>query len=416
MTGVLYRTASSPKWVAMAMGSRLLIVPSSQVSSRIGDWWDAMRSPLGNQAVLDALTKGGISTAPAFALLDLPDEWGTGQSSMGLIVRGGLEIVVHTESTSSTVTGEGVVTWVEQAVSAPTGFYFDGGGSASESDSGLPQFYLEIGSALVSSVSAGARTGTGSLTSEDTPAVPLPLATPAPSPSPTPVAVAVDDPGITISDQTFSLLSHPLESEPESGSLASPGPMPADETGYDFLFGETVVRTVEDAAIRDKPESELIGEPPTSTPSQVDGDHDGRTSIGLSAEARRAARRARTDASVPAVARAPRFYLELADGSQELLNQTVIMGRAPSVSKVPGGDVPRLVTVAGPDQDISRSHVQFSVEGETVVVTDLHSRNGTMVNLPGRAPQQLRAGETTAIILGTVIDLGAGVTVTVREQ
>ena len=397
----------------MAMGSRLLIVPSSEVSSRIGDLWDAMRSPFGNQAVLDALTKGGISTAPAFALFDLPDEWGTGQSSIGLIVRGRLEIVVHTGSTSSTVTGEGVSTWVEQAVSAPTGFNFGAGESALESDFGLPQFYLEVGSALVSSVSAGAWTSAGSpFTSEDTPAAPLPLA--APAPSPTPVAVA--DPGITISDQTFSLLSHPLDSEPESGSLASPRPIPADETGYDFLFGETVVRTVEDAAVRDKLESEVIGAPPSSAPSQVDGDHDGRTSIGLSAEARRAARRARKGASVPAVAQAPHFYLELADGSRELLNQTVIMGRAPSVSKVPGGDVPRLVTVAGPDQDISRSHVQFGVEGETVVVTDLHSRNGTMVSLPGRAPQQLRAGETTAIILGTVVDLGAGVTVTVREQ
>jgi hypothetical protein len=60
--------------------------------------------------------------------------------------------------------------------------------------------------------------------------------------------------------------------------------------------------------------------------------------------------------------------------------------------------------------------VQVAVEGGTVVVTDLHSRNGTMVQLPGKAPQQLRAGEPTPVTVGTVIDLGDGATLTVGED
>jgi hypothetical protein len=74
------------------------------------------------------------------------------------------------------------------------------------------------------------------------------------------------------------------------------------------------------------------------------------------------------------------------------------------------------VTITGSDQDISRNHLQVTVEGGTMVVTDLHSRNGTQIVLPGRAPQQLRAGEPTAVIVGTMVDLGAGVTFTVREE
>jgi hypothetical protein len=85
------------------------------------------------------------------------------------------------------------------------------------------------------------------------------------------------------------------------------------------------------------------------------------------------------------------------------------------VSKVSGGSVPKLIAIPG-DQDISRNHVQFAVEGDTVVVTDLHSRNGTSVVLPGKAPQLLRQGEPTSVLVGTIVDLGGGVTITVKEQ
>jgi len=77
--------------------------------------------------------------------------------------------------------------------------------------------------------------------------------------------------------------------------------------------------------------------------------------------------------------------------------------------------MPKLITVGGADQDISRSHVRFVLEGGTVVVTDLHSRNGTTIAMPGKEPQKLRAGEPTSVIVGTVVDLGGGVTFTVDE-
>src|SRR5690606_2932561 len=92
----------------------------------------------------------------------------------------------------------------------------------------------------------------------------------------------------------------------------------------------------------------------------------------------------------------------------EPLADIVLIGRAPTATRVPASRVPRLVTVAS--KDVSRTHVQAEVSGEAVVVTDLHSSNGTMIVLPGQAPQRLRAGEPATIIPGTVIDLGDGVT------
>ena len=48
-----------------------------------------------------------------------------------------------------------------------------------------------------------------------------------------------------------------------------------------------------------------------------------------------------------------------------------------------------------------------------MVVTDLHSRNGTHVVAPGKAPVKLRAGEPTPVLAGTVVDLGGGWTLQV---
>jgi hypothetical protein len=109
------------------------------------------------------------------------------------------------------------------------------------------------------------------------------------------------------------------------------------------------------------------------------------------------------------------FYVELSTGGQERLDQTLVIGRAPAATALGGGSIPRLVTMTTPNQDISRTHAQISVEGGAVVVTDLHSRNGTIVTLPGRAAQKLREGEATVVIPGTIVDLGDGATLTVRE-
>jgi hypothetical protein len=107
--------------------------------------------------------------------------------------------------------------------------------------------------------------------------------------------------------------------------------------------------------------------------------------------------------------------LALVGGDAQPLDRTVLIGRSPSVAQVSGGSMPHLMMVGVGDHDISRNHVQVALEGDTVVVTDLHSRNGTVVVLPDKPPQKLRAGEPTAVIVGTVIDLGGGVTIVVER-
>jgi len=213
---------------------------------------------------------------------------------------------------------------------------------------------------------------------------------------------------------------------------------PSQNSSYDYLFGDTMYRDVAGAAVVDVAEHAAgqatedgsagaagVPEPQTSAApvgaSESAGDHDGQTVLTSDIAKLRAERKAKrasrsTGPAAPAAPPAPTVVLTLPNGTRESLAQPVLVGRAPSVSQVSGGNIPRLVTVGTADQDISRTHARFVLEGGTVVVTDLHSRNGTMIVLPGKEPQKLRAGEPTAVIVGTVIDFGGGITLTVEEN
>jgi hypothetical protein len=200
---------------------------------------------------------------------------------------------------------------------------------------------------------------------------------------------------------------------PDAPVPASPEPEP----GYDHLFGATMVRSVEDAAVRPEEEDaapariDVPGFITDSFPSgRLAGDHDGLTVMSGDLPERPAA-----PAPEAAPARTPQAYaVLLSDGRREPLSVPVVVGRAPSVTAVPSLRGARPVTLTSAEDDISRSHVAVAVEGDSVVVTDLHSRNGTMIVLPGSSPQKLRSGEPTTVVLGTVIDLGSGATLTVE--
>lgn len=107
-----------------------------------------------------------------------------------------------------------------------------------------------------------------------------------------------------------------------------------------------------------------------------------------------------------------RFTVIGPDGRPHEITGAAIFGRAPRA--VFSASDTTLVEITDA-VDISRNHVRIASEAGVIVVTDLHSRNGTDVVMPGRAPQRLRGGEPVPILEGTVIDLGSGVRLTVRR-
>ncbi len=153
------------------------------------------------------------------------------------------------------------------------------------------------------------------------------------------------------------------------------------------------------------------------------GDHDGAT-ISL-AEARRLRAQAATSApdapteAIPVFENAPLAAsgarIRLSTGQVVDLDRTVIIGRKPRSTRTSGSTMPHLIAVDSPESDISRNHLEVRPEGDSVVVIDLHTTNGSTLLRPGADPVRLHPGEQTLVLHGDVIDVGDGVTVTVEE-
>lgn len=429
MTSVYYEQVADAGWLAAVAGRRMLLLKSAGEAADA--LWAAIASPKGVQATLDELTRGGVSTAPPFALIEWGDELGSRPCTVRIIVRGDVAVTVHSADGDVTTDASAASTWLERDVTAATGLEVRAGSrAASGSTLVLP---LLSGVVVTDRVTVGADAvaptpPAPAAAGASAPALalaPAPATASAPTTAPASVPSASTaaevpgrwpDPEATVAGMTVTDLAEPHADHAPDATSADP-----TDGSYDYLFGETVFRKVEDAAVRmdEEPSGDATPAVPVGPIAGESGDHDGHTVASIDIAKLRATRKARkAEATVrpPAQPPAPSLYLELADGSHESLAQPVLVGRAPSADKVSGARMPRLLTVSGTDQDISRNHVQFAVEGGTVVVTDLHSRNGTTAILPGRAPQQLRQGEPTSVIVGTVIDLGGGVTFTVCEE
>ena len=103
--------------------------------------------------------------------------------------------------------------------------------------------------------------------------------------------------------------------------------------------------------------------------------------------------------------------LRASDGSSAQLDRPVLIGRAPSTDRS-DNRAPRLMTVPSPNHDISRTHLEVAPDGWQIVATDLNSTNGTILIRPGGVDrQQLAAGEAVPVQVGSVVELGDGVSV-----
>lgn len=115
------------------------------------------------------------------------------------------------------------------------------------------------------------------------------------------------------------------------------------------------------------------------------------------------------------VARPPLGTVDISTGASFVLDRTAIIGRRPRASRVSGNDVPQLITVPSPQQDISRSHLELRLEGWHVVALDMGTTNGTTLFRLGMEPMRLRTREGVVLYDGDQLDLGDGIHIQLRE-
>ncbi|MGW9629134.1 FHA domain-containing protein [Agromyces sp. NPDC055520] len=360
-----YRHDPEAAWFAAVRGSVILVVPTA-AADRLAALWPDLDGADPTPIVLDRLTAQGLAATPPFALVVRDEAAGTAR----VVVRGPITV----RSASDEIHDAGVSTWVERVLdgAASIEVVVDGGADASALPLPVVEAVVPVRSLVSDGVEAVAAVR---------PAAPAPPHAP----------VRAERPADQIA------VPAELTMVPDEETIAGPSA---------FANG-------------------LPAGPPQAapTPAPVDGDHDGMTVASIDIKRLREERAARGENAAPAVGQAAPAptdpaapaSIRMPDGTLEAIGHEVVLGRAPSVSKVSGGRIPRLITIGLGDPDISRSHVRLALEGDTVVITDLHSRNGTHVVAPGKAPVKLRSGEPTPVLTGTVVDLGGGWTIQVVD-
>ncbi|WP_394552423.1 FHA domain-containing protein [Agromyces sp. MMS24-JH15] len=411
-----YTIDAQRRWIAVVRRGAVLMLPTPDPAA-VDDLWEALGAAEPTAAVLARLTRTGLADLAPFALA-VPDARG-----MRVVVRGGFRVRVAGEA----VTGAEVSTWVERSfpgidaveVLAPFAARAADDRGWPVVDGVVPAAVVLVGAAAEgepATASAAAPAALPTAGPAEEPGTPAPAA--APVPEATPVAEMTVVPEATVIPETTAIPEATVI--PDATVIPEATVVPDDTilvsreaSAVDAVEDRTIV--VDRAARSTAPTPAGVG---------LAGDHDGRTIVvedlqRLRREAAAAARPPQPK-SQPASASNPApssqgVRLRLPDGTEEALAGDVVLGRSPSVGRTSGTRLPRLVTIGVGDPDISRSHVRIGLEGGTVVVTDLHSRNGTQVVQPGRPPVKLRGGEPTPVLAGTVVDLGGGCVIAVVE-
>ncbi|PRA82284.1 FHA domain-containing protein [Microbacterium sp. MYb66] len=430
------------QWYLIVIPGALVALPPDATGETVAELWDRLPRERSLATVIDVLTTragGSFADMPSFVAAVLEG------TDARVAVRGALAVrITGADAEAQSFSGADVTTWSERFVPgvSKVEITVDEGGSGSA----LP---VQSGIVLAAAVSADIEPADADAVpvaagpapvldpTPPTPATPAPPLAPAPptgasTPLPPPPGVGavgvvpVVPPVVPVEVSDVPEVSGAdAASEPADAGVIDATLVPSEATfappadEFDHLWGATVHTPIEDAAVRPSEEPEA---PAVDAPA-VSGDHDGAT---ISAEELRSLRQPAPDASgaaeaptevipvaAPAVAATGR--IRVSSGQVVALDRTVIIGRRPRSTRASGANLPHLIAVESPQQDISRSHLEIRPEGDTVVIIDLHTTNGSTLLRPGADPMRLHPGEQTLVLSGDVVDLGDGVTVAFED-
>ncbi|MBC2934910.1 FHA domain-containing protein [Nocardioides sp. zg-1228] len=378
-------------WYAVVGDRVTVLLPGSQ-RGRVAGLWDLADSGAGADALLDELLAAGLSSLDHFALVAHSDD------ATRLIVRGAPTATVASAGEDEIVTAAPGATWAERVLPGITSVRvtLTGEGSADHP--------LTAGLARVSVVEFGA-----------------------PSPAEEPVAAPAQEPDV---EQPAPLAPElPVQPEPpaeqpvepaapaeqpvEPAAPAEPRVEPAAPAG-DLLASPAAGAPMEFGAPGDDPT------PTGETPVVADdwSDRDGQTQAGD-----RVADFDRPPVPgqemAPDVVAQPVASLVFSTGDVVAVDRTVLVGRAPEARRFPSHELPHVVTVPSPHQEISSTHLEIrpgaGADHGSAIATDLGSTNGTVLAQPGLDPEDLKPGIAVSLIPGAVLDLGDGVTIQVTN-
>ncbi|KRD44798.1 hypothetical protein ASE38_12145 [Cellulomonas sp. Root930] len=424
-------------WTAVVRpGFVALLGPGAAESTVRALWQDAGE---GVFSALALLARDGFGGLPPFAVVSVDGQ------RVHAALRGDVEVVVEVGGRQDVWRSGEVSTWTERVLEGVADVVVQVDGATAGADS-LP---LADGVVRASRVHVGltARTDAAPRSVE-------PTTEPAAVVEPEPVAAEVE-PVVEAEAHTDT----PAADEPAVAEPVAEDPLPVLDQAADdepqavpAVDAHAAATEIIDAVVWDEPtqvelapltrqdeehtdpagvvaEAESFLATPTpsaaaGTPVAVGGasldDHDGLTILSTDLAEIRDQLPSWASDEVPGPFRVPEpapvaARLVLSTGLVVPLDRAVLLGRAPQVARVTNRELPRLITVPSPQQDISRTHAEVRVEGDHVVVTDLDSTNGIHVARAGEGARRLHPGEPSVVGVDEVVDLGDGVTFSVER-
>ena len=400
-----YRTGD---WFGIFGDHATVLLPPTE-KARVAELWELVDDGAGFDEVLDALITSGLRELPGFVLVSESD--------------GETRVVLRGDARAGFTTGEGyeeldgsiATTWVERSLHGVARMEIHVADEAEGVD-----HTIAGGLVRVARVDAppyrpepsggGAHAADPVLAADgndgpDTGSIPVP----GPRSSPPPGPPVGRPPGPPVGPPVG------LPVGPPQGPPAGPpvGPPVGPPTGPP-VGPPTGPPT---GAPIDPPIEPLRGPLAATDP---DDDHDGMTQAGGWDPEELAPQQPGIPGQppAPAVTRAV-ARLRFSSGEDVEVDRTVLVGRAPEARGFTSAELPRLVTVPSPNQEISSTHIEIrpgsGADHGSAVVTDLGSTNGTVVVQPGLPPEELQPGTAVQLVPGAVIDLGDGVTIQVSN-
>jgi len=331
--------------------------------------------PLG---ALGDLVLGSGSPVPAFAMIAwAPPEHDGAQPTVTLMARG--DITIRTNLTSSpTLTGTGVRTWVEHRNSTPVGRLEIAAGEAATADT-------DLGDGIVAA--SGFELVLDPATLEGR--------TPGPEGDATPPAGSPASPESADRLQALKAAAASTEAAPDGDSHRDD---PDPETTLDPAAGDTLEA---DAGRR-----RLASARPCP---------DGHLNAPHLAECRRCGRSIATEAGTITVEQPVLGLVGLPDGRRIPLDGAFAIGRNPTPEGTRRDTAVTPVALDAPTS-VSRTHVLLEASGWSITVTDCGSRSGTALIASGDDdPIELLAWTPHEVTGGDVIYLGGPTMISISE-
>ncbi|MCG6568770.1 FHA domain-containing protein [Tessaracoccus sp. ZS01] len=433
-----WRTTYTPgAWLALTGPSTLVVMapPPSRAAATVNELWLSVVAAGSLDALLTLVSQVGLDSMPDLGAFHWDDDGLHG------LARGRVR-VVDTDSGDVVLQGEGSVTWREEHLGRERNL----GITLEEFDADQAlQLPLVVGAATVSAVF---------LTTDPAALVRFPTADePAGTPQfvPTAAHVSDDDAPVDVVHDEFSeamVLDAPPSEEfnaddtdeagpeeiaaalsavipppvapevvvppiAEPASLSSPAERPApvvvprsfgevEEDDGGTIFSTGLAATHKPAPPADeRPDPQVLAVPCVNNHPNAPGSRTCRIC------------QYPVDSSNPRLIRRPVLAgVHTNRGDFADIVAGIVVGRAPDSGHGPSGS--HLMRVASPSNDISRNHLLITTQDWNVHVTDLDSTNGTTVLPAGEPPFTLRDGASVQVGIGTVLDLGDGVSLRIE--